>query len=136
MSDLDRIRPDEVIAKVQAVSSFLATTASSLGFHDALGDLGKDGGEGLCYILRWMEDQLATAGVALDDERNQREIDALRGLGAPQHTWTDKRLRRAWADGYAHAMAQLDRLDPATVAAFRQQFAAVKGDAAEGPEGG
>lgn len=121
MSDLDKIQTDEVIAKVRAVSSFLATTASELGFHDALGNLGKDGGEGLCYILRWMEDQLATAGVALNDERNQREIDALRGLGAPQHSYTDKGRRRAWADGYACAMAQLDRLDPAVMAAVRQQ---------------
>lgn len=136
MSGADKIRTDEVIAKVQAVSSFLATTASELGFHDALGNLGKEGGEGLCYILRWMEDQLGAAGVALDDERNRREIDALRGLGAPQHAYVDKGLRRAWADGYAHAMAQLERLDPATVAAFRQQFAAGKDDAAEVPEAG
>lgn len=121
MSGTEKIRVDEVIAKVKAVSSFLATVASDLGFHDTLGDLGKDGGEGLCHVLRWMEDELGAAGAALDLERDQRGIEALRVLGVPLQALTDKGQRRAWAEGYAHGMAQLERLDPALVAALRKQ---------------
>lgn len=134
MSGATEVRPDEVIEDVQSVASFLSISIDDLSSRNNIGDLGRDGSAGLSRILRWMEEQLAAAGAALLAERDRRGLEALGALGLPQHALTDKGQRRAWADGYGHAMAQLDRLDPAIVAAIRQQLA----DNAEtdGPKGG
>lgn len=120
MSDGFETKPAEQINAVKAVTCFLATVVDHPGFRDEIGNLGREGTDGLRQVLRWMEDQLGAAEQAVIAAQEDRNMAELTRLGLPRAAYADERLRKAWSDGHRAAMNRLEHLDPAIVEAFRQ----------------
>ena len=103
--EMTTLDPVEEILKARQVAHFLWFVTSSLAFHQNANEMAAEDLYGLSQIMKDITDRLAWSEEAVIAEREKAEVETLRRVGAPEHALADRRLRRAWRDGYAHALA-------------------------------
>lgn len=95
LTELDRARQ---------VASFLSTVFSQLAFHRDAHDLSPADLDGIGVIAGDIQARIEWSAHGIEDKLDRSDAEMLERLGMPEEAFRDESCRRAWRDGYAHAL--------------------------------